>query len=370
MPTKRIPFIDALRGFTMILVVMNHVSANCFEVPWLLQDLENGCYSFTPIFREFRMPLFFFISGFVLFKAADVWNWNQMVAFYKKKIPVQLFSPFLFFAAYIFIFNLNFRDSICHPYKMGYWFTYTLFEFYVLYSVVRFFLYKLKARSIVEDVCLVSWGLLVTALSICLLKHKLIYDVLGSETWNFFIFFVVGTLVRKHYQRFELILDKGVIVVLSVLFFLVFNIFYQSLPEYFFYFIPTRVIVNLLLAASGVIIVFSFFRKHLNLQESYTPLAENANTTSDIQQFKAAPLQFIGRRTLDIYLLHFFFLPYSLSEVVPIFHEHPLPLLEMVSSLVVSIVVIAICLVVGSILRLNPLMAHHLFGAKIEKKFT
>ena len=368
MPTKRITYIDALRGFTMILVVINHVSAYCFDVPWMLQDLDEGFYSFTPIFREFRMPLFFFISGFVLFKAADVWNWKHIVAFFKKKIPVQLLSPFLFFAAYMYLFNLNFKDSIYHPFKMGYWFTYTLFEFYVLYSVARYLLYKLKVKSIVEDVCLVTWGLLVTALAIYVLKHKPVYDLLGSETWNFFIFFVLGTLVRKHFQRFEQMLDSGAIVVLAVLSFIGFNIFYQVLPAHFLFVIPTKVVVNLLLAASGVIIVFSFFRKHLNSPESSTPQIANANTASDIQQFKAAPLQFIGRRTLDIYLLHYFFLPRALSDIVPIFREHAMPVLEMASSLIISIIVIAACLIVGSVLRLNPQMAHHLFGAKLQQK--
>lgn len=366
MPTKRITYIDALRGFTMILVIVNHVSAYCFGVPYTLNDLENGCYSFTAFFREFRMPLFFFISGFVLYKATVVWNWKHIVAFFKKKIPVQLLSPFLFFAAYMFLFGKDFKESIYHPYKIGYWFTYTLLEFYILYAVVRYVLYKLKARSFLTDVCLTGWGFLVMLLAWYVLKKQPLYNLLGTETWQYFIYFVLGTLTRKHFPHFEQMLDKGPIVVLAVLSFLGFNIFYRQLPPHFLYHIPTLHVVDFLLAVSGIIIVFSFFRKHLNTnQTDKETVSLTEESISDIQKFRAAPLQFIGRRTLDIYLLHYFFIPRQLAEAFPFFHDHAMPVLEMAGSLIISAVVIAACLIVGSVLRLNPNMAHHLFGASL-----
>lgn len=52
----RLGWLDALRGFTMILVVTNHVALKSFgmQIRW------SAALQF---FLLFRMPLFFFISG-------------------------------------------------------------------------------------------------------------------------------------------------------------------------------------------------------------------------------------------------------------------------------------------------------------------
>jgi fucose 4-O-acetylase-like acetyltransferase len=55
---ERIQYIDALRGFTMLLVVFAHVETFSF------QYMENATF-LGEFFKLFRMPLFFFISGFI-----------------------------------------------------------------------------------------------------------------------------------------------------------------------------------------------------------------------------------------------------------------------------------------------------------------
>ena len=54
----RLGWLDALRGFTMLLVVTNHVALKSFgmQIRW------SAALQF---FLLFRMPLFFFISGFL-----------------------------------------------------------------------------------------------------------------------------------------------------------------------------------------------------------------------------------------------------------------------------------------------------------------
>ena len=88
---------------------------------------------------------------------------------------------------------------------------------------------------------------------------------------------------------------------------------------------------------------------------------------SDLQQLKHTPLQFIGRRTLDIYLLHFFIIPVQLVDCFTVFRDHAIPVIELACSLLVSIVVIFVCLIIGEVIRLSPQMAHWVFGAKIEQ---
>ena len=91
--TKRIEYIDALRGFTMILVVAVHIYSLCF----MQGNVEEYDLSYNNFFGLFRMPLFFFISGFVFYKSNRLWNLASLNKFFKDKIRVQLFSTSIFF---------------------------------------------------------------------------------------------------------------------------------------------------------------------------------------------------------------------------------------------------------------------------------
>ena len=63
----RLEWLDALRGFTMILVVAYHVCQQGFMMPVKVS-------SSMPFLVLFRMPLFFFVSGFLAYKANLTWN--------------------------------------------------------------------------------------------------------------------------------------------------------------------------------------------------------------------------------------------------------------------------------------------------------
>ena len=186
--TKRIEYIDALRGFTMFLVVFMHVADWCLNV--------NGStveYSFHRYLGLVRMPMFFLISGFVLYKEGVTWDIAYIIKFFKKKIPVQLIGPFIFFAAYVCVNGYNLKDSIFDGPKYGYWFTYVLFEYFVFYAIVRFFV-----RSWWADVVLLlmgacfytfSWPPIMDAIPIP--NH--ILEFFSFKHWHYFIFFVLGT---------------------------------------------------------------------------------------------------------------------------------------------------------------------------------
>ena len=134
-PTKRIEYIDALRGITMILVVFSHVELFGFHAdePTLLNSL----------FISFRMPLFFFISGFIAYKASIEWNMRTWWAMSKKKLLVQLIPTFIFGIIYTYAyFNANFQTFITHNGKLGYWFTIALLEIFLIIYTLNTCLYN------------------------------------------------------------------------------------------------------------------------------------------------------------------------------------------------------------------------------------
>ena len=76
-------------------------------------------------------------------------------------------------------------------------------------------------------------------------------------------------------------------------------------------------------------------------------------------------MKYIGRHTLDIYLLHFFFLPSNLTMFGTYFQSTSNPVIELFVSLTIAILVITVCLAVSKVLRTSPILAHYLFGQKI-----
>ena len=120
MVKQRIAYIDAMRGFTMILVVYSHVCHFC---------LCDSLLGFNATFFLFRLPCFFFISGW-LFEPVCHHPFRQMV---RKKFMVQIVPTF------IFLLLLAPPPEFFHQLgalKGGYWFTFVLFEFFILYMVI------------------------------------------------------------------------------------------------------------------------------------------------------------------------------------------------------------------------------------------
>ena len=115
----RLGWLDALRGFTMLLVVTNHVALKSFgmQIRW------SAALQF---FLLFRMPLFFFISGFLAYKASRVWNARTLGELTLKKMRVQIIPTVVFFLLFLamvpttpFLHNLD--EALASSMKAGYW---------------------------------------------------------------------------------------------------------------------------------------------------------------------------------------------------------------------------------------------------------
>lgn len=94
---KRIEYLDAMRGFTMTLVIIGHVFAYC---------MNHGNVINTEL-TNLRLPLFFFVSGFLVYKDDLIWNFRNLFSFIKKKFRQQII-PTIFF---VFVCNRFFGNS-------------------------------------------------------------------------------------------------------------------------------------------------------------------------------------------------------------------------------------------------------------------
>ena len=171
--------------------------------------------------------------------------------------------------------------------------------------------------------------------------------VIGIENFRLFIFFILGVLIRKHFDKFEYLLDNTRLIIYCLTTFIVVNIAIPNLNEYNK---MIQIVLKLVLGVCGIVVVFSFFRRYKN------------NLGSD--RLVGRVMQFIGRRTLDIYLLHFFFLHTGLRSQLNVMSEMNIPLLDFALAILIAAIVVIACLAVSSVLRIHPGMAHFLFGAK------
>ena len=354
----RLGWLDALRGFTMLLVVTNHVALKSFgmQIRWS-ESLQ--------FFLLFRMPLFFFISGYLAYKASRVWNARTLGELSLKKLRVQIIPTVVFFLLFLamipttpFIDNLN--EALASSMKAGYWFTLVL-----LYMLLTFYVFSYMESKLTTYLPPLAPYLLplLFIVSLCLFEtcylprqfswamgHKgppnafMNYSSL-VEMLRYFPFFLYGAFVHRYWERAQRLMDSrwcfpvvvllALITTLEVIKWHTLRLEWASLPH--------TLAMFLLLT-----MVFMFFRHYSDFFSDKTALGRG--------------LQFIGRRTLDIYLLHYFFLP-KLPMVGEFFsvNRHNF-ILDTTAALAVALVIVAFCVITSQLLRVSPFLKKYLFG--------
>ena len=352
----------------MLLVVTNHVAMKSFgmQIRW------SAALQF---FLLFRMPLFFFISGFLAYKASRIWNAHTLGELTLKKLRVQIIPTAVFFLLFLamipttpFIDSLN--EALASSMKAGYWFTlvllYMLLTFY-LFSYVESKIFRgyegTGARGSENTPAPPLLIILLFLVSLCLFEtcylprqfswamgHKgppnefMNYSSL-VEMIRYFPFFLYGAIVHRYWDRAQRLMDSrwffplvvllALITTLEVIKWHTLRMEWASLPH--------TLAMFLLLT-----MVFTFFRHYSDFCSDKTVLGRS--------------LQFIGRRTLDIYLLHYFFLP-RLPMVGEFFrvNRHNF-ILDTTAALAVALVVVAFCVITSQLLRVSPFLKKYLFG--------
>ena len=354
---ERIGWIDALRGLTMILVVFSHVEV------WGL-GITGDQMSANAFFRMFRMPLFFFVSGFIAYKIDEYWDAHYFKKCLLKKLRVQIIPMLFFGLLYAMLVysrknNTSLWDSVVLFFnsssKLGYWFTEVLLEMFLIYYTVSFLMRRrrLVSRQIVLGVISICFFVLSMLGSSFYAEHALSNWLCLSNLFLYFQFFVFGVIVSCYHEKvFRVIENPYIIGVILLSFFgLYIAGFYLHHSAESVLMIGVSKNVNNLVRYLGVITLFAVFRYYRQFFSSDTRVGRG--------------LQYIGRRTLDIYLLHYFLIP--TLPCVGSFLSHGGVVVEVTGAVGISILVILFCLIISGIIRISPFLAYWLFGVKWER---
>lgn len=336
---NRIEYIDAMRGLAIILVLQSHVSGLCLNID-----------DYTPNFHFVSgVPLFFFISGFLSKKITKCELLNIGSYIFNKAI-VLLFAATIFMAFRAHITNISFADAFSAG-KYGYWFTFSLFQFIMIHTACQLFFTRIKIPKYTwaNDLLLLIIALFMYSLSIPIIRGRLsinenVYNLIDIGHWKFFLFFVFGTIVKKHSQLIEKVLESSFFTLIIVATFLTMTVYRDLMIQ------NACTLYRLLFPIIWTTICFMFFRYHQDVFAMNTIIGKF--------------FQIIGKHTLEIYYLHILFLPRRLSEILTVFHDTPIPIIEYITTTMIVIAIIIICLVVSYFIRLSPILAHYLFGEK------
>ncbi len=352
----RLEWLDALRGFTMILVVANHVAGMGFGETWK----GSSCMPFLVLFR---MPLFFFVSGFLAYRVSQIWNLPNLGSLIWKKVKVQTIPTIVFFFLGMAILKNHFWPGVLEalelPTKGGYWFTIVLLYMFIIYYLFAYLESKLKWKSCIPIVLLFIVSMLIY--ESCYLpryfdwafghkgvKSDFYYFLRESsliQLMLYFPFFLYGNMVHRYWMTVQKIFDSKwfypilvLIIALATLDALKWRILrmeWANLPQ--------------TISKFGLLtIVFMYFRHY---HQYFTQ-----------RTFAGRSLQYIGRRTLDIYLIHFIFMP-DVPAIGEYFNAHSSNfVIDLMLSVTMALVIIGFCCITSNILRISPFLKKWLFG--------
>ena len=213
----------------------------------------------------------------------------------------------------------------------------------------------LKVRSIISDLIMIVVAVFLLYFSTLCTRHHQEYpiiDLLGLTHLQYYIYFVIGFMISKYdllnkllnHRKSDIFVGGGILA-----FFLIHIFTYNGESVRY---LGSSTFWFMLSSLSGLIVILCVFRKYEALSESKVGLM----------------LQYIGRYTLDIYFIHYFFIPRNLSMIGDWFKLHSNPIIELSLAMAIAALLIMVSLIVSKIIRMSPLLAHWLLGVNKRRQ--
>lgn len=344
---KRIEYIDALRGLMILMVVYCHLTI--LGRSDILSHTHQLGSNLDTIISKFRMPLFFFISGFF------VYSRNYSFSLFKKRatnrIIKQLYPTLLIGLVFCVIHkNSDFIGMLYNQKKYGYWFTISAVQMFFMAVPILLCLNVNKSVSFKFHTVIISFYTLIVEILAWITMRLVPSDYVNLFGIEFFLiyfpFFIGGMLFKINYEYILSIITNK---------FMALGCFISFVLG--FYFLNSNIFKSLILGFSAIIVMHYL---------SYKIFNHNRIKVSKVSKF----LQYIGTMTLEIYLIHYFFVAISgklphiknfIAFNLDTWWEFPLVF-------VISIIVAILCLAV--IVALKHLKVYNLIFPNVKKKDT
>ena len=338
----RVGYIDSIKGLAILLMVMGHVIAYQFP-QWqiALQDYPQITMIVWRIIYSFHMPLLMFCLGLFIIKQEPTDSKQLVISIWKRVQSLVL--PSIFAGGILWLQRGNF----------GYWFLWTSFQFVVVTLLLDFlcsFIPKYGRKVFVGLLCLIS-GLIMLFLKHFYYLEKL--PIIDIVHWNLYPYFCLG-IIYKQCNLIEKTFSKNWIYTIALAVFGVMTYWITIEGNH----IPKQSITGMLLPISAIIALIYLFKEGLSGE-------------SKIEKW----LQYLGVHSLEVYILHLFFLfrmypvgKYILDQANSDGGGRTIFIVQLITSLVASVVIIYLCYLVMNIISKSSLLSLLLLGRRKNAK--
>jgi len=326
------PYIDELKGLAMLLMVMAHAMAWChedFKFLFLLfaeQNAQqmNASLVFKAIYA-FHMPLLFMVSGFLFYNGK--FGADDVIAKLKSRCT-RILLPYITTGFLQYAYSGNY----------GCWFLQVLLVVNLIVLAEYYLLNKLKQGVVIELIVHIACFICLHYVS----KIQVHPDIHLSYLPSSYMAFVIGVYLKRYVKFCDLVKnDRFSLCVIAV-----FVLLYCASVMLI---IPSQSIIVITgLSVSMCLFLFAVFSKR----------TESRSLVSRV-------LQLMGKNSLEIYVLHIFFVPH-IHELGEYFLS-PIPRvtvvnLQIVYSIIMAGVAISISLALAKLLSYNKYLKLMLFG--------
>lgn len=334
----RLLFIDACRGMCILLVVYIHATLLC----------GTNAMNMTNILSQlFRMVLFFFISGYLVY--GTKYNAALVAKRSTNRLVHQLYPTIVIWVLFILIFYqppwspyIPFPKLLYTPFKGGYWFTFVMVEVFFLSIPLLYYFSQTQQAKWKQVAMLLAVYFAVAFVNLVMSGYvydnylvELFYGLTSLELFTTYLpFFFLGMTAKMFKDRFmKVICNKWTIFVTFVLF-----VVLSGMPHITLHLnkiSPRYVLCGL----SGIMLALSVFYSLCKIE--WRPIA-----------WMTTKLSILGKSTLEIYLLHYFFLSiiadfFDFSKLLPVIDT----LWELPIFVAISIFVAILCMMVVKLLK-------------------
>ena len=232
----------------------------------------------------------------------------------------------------------------------NYWFLKTLFIIIIINTLGEIISQRFK-KPLIVDVIYYIFIFVILRLLVKVLPENIIQIVDFDHINSFnYLAFCIGTICRKSDIANNVLENKNIFTV-SILIFT--GLFYCSMKgynEHLFWLIPWG-----LLPLSGIICCWQLFRFRF----------------TDGKVIKA--FQYLGKHTLEIYILHFYFaikFPYiglfirNLIQTDVAYNITTALNIQLILSIIVSVIICVLCITTFNVFRISNLVSLIIFGRK------
>lgn len=346
---------DVMKGIAIYAVVMGHVMY--FGIGGLQNTAIMRIIAYT------HMPLFFFISGYFSYKRIgdiDFATPNLSTRFRQLLVPMAAVSTlYLFYMPHsgLAVDALasgapSLTDLWTDQSKYGYWFPLCLFEIILLYALIIPLLRKANRSPIYQVIIIgATWLALIGAYA---KLPETVNDIIEIQFLAYYFpVFISGVYARRHNARFTNALQHGLYPTLAIVIgaAILLNLVYYDISP-----ISRLSGIKFLLLPCWhlclVVTLFATVRKWVG--PSYT--AGNRSSGA------IALWSWLGRNSLGIYLLHYFFLfPFAMAQGILMQMSHQFAPL-FVTSFVIAAPIVAMSSLSIALIRTSRPLGHLLIG--------